>query len=53
VVARIQEHAFADLRAGVERVCAMEVPVPWSEPLAAATLPRVESIMAAARRTGA
>ena len=53
VVARIQEHAFADLRAGVERVCAMEVPVPWSEPLAAAALPQVESIMAAVRRTGA
>ncbi len=51
IVARIQEQAFYDLDAPVERVCSVEVPVPYAHQLEEAALPRVESIVAAARRT--
>jgi pyruvate dehydrogenase E1 component beta subunit len=50
VAALIGEHAFWDLDAPVERVCSAEVPIPYAAHLEAAALPRVESIVAAARR---
>lgn len=53
VVARIQEQAFEDLDAPVERVCSAEVPVPYAHQLETAALPQAATIAAAARRTGA
>ncbi len=49
--ARIMEGAFYELDAPVERVCSREVPVPYAQHLEVATLPQVEGIVAAARRT--
>ena len=51
IVARIQEQAFYDLDAPVERVCSAEVPMPYAHQLEAAALPQVASIVAAALRT--
>lgn len=51
VVARIQEQAFYDLDAPVERVCSAEVPMPYAQAMEAAALPQVDGIVAAARRT--
>jgi pyruvate dehydrogenase E1 component beta subunit len=51
VVARIQEQAFYDLDAPVERVCSVEVPIPYARHLEHAALPQVEDVVAAARRT--
>ncbi len=51
VVARIQEQAFYDLDAPVERVCSAEVPMPYARQLEAAALPQVDEIVAAALRT--
>jgi len=48
--ARICEQAFFDLDAPVERVCSLEVPVPYAKHLEQAALPSVERVMAAARR---
>jgi pyruvate dehydrogenase E1 component beta subunit len=50
VAARIQEEAFYDLDAPVERVCSAEVPIPYPRHLEQAALPQVEGIVAAARR---
>lgn len=50
IAARIAEQAFFDLDAPVERVCSMEVPVPYAKHLEQAALPSVERVMAAARR---
>jgi pyruvate dehydrogenase E1 component beta subunit len=51
VSARITEQALYDLDAPVERVCAAEVPLPYSKHLEEAALPQPATIVAAARRT--
>ena len=51
VVARIQEQAFYDLDAPVERVCSAEVPMPYARHLEHAALPQAEDVVAAAHRT--
>jgi pyruvate/2-oxoglutarate/acetoin dehydrogenase E1 component len=51
ISARIMEGAFWQLDAPVERVCSAEVPMPYARHLEQAALPRVETIVAAARRT--
>ncbi|MGZ8723045.1 MAG: alpha-ketoacid dehydrogenase subunit beta [Aeromicrobium sp.] len=50
VAARISEKAFFDLDAPVERVCAVEVPLPYAAQLEEAALPQPADIVAAARR---
>jgi len=50
ISARIMEHAFWDLDAPVERVCGLEVPIPYPAHLEQASLPQMESIAAAAKR---
>jgi len=49
IAASIMERAFYDLDAPVARVCTAEVPIPYAKQLEDAALPRVESIVAAAR----
>jgi pyruvate/2-oxoglutarate/acetoin dehydrogenase E1 component len=49
VSARIMEQAFWDLDAPVDRVCSVEVPIPYPKHLEDAALPRVPDIVAAAR----
>jgi pyruvate dehydrogenase E1 component beta subunit len=51
VSARITEQAFYDLDAPVERVCTVEVPLPYAKHLEDAALPQPEDIVAAAHRT--
>jgi pyruvate dehydrogenase E1 component beta subunit len=51
VCARIVEGAFYELDAPVERVCTVEVPIPYPKHLEEAALPSVAGIVAAARRT--
>jgi len=50
IAATIAETAFWDLDAPIERVCTAEVPIPYPAHLEQAALPRVESVVAAARR---
>jgi pyruvate dehydrogenase E1 component beta subunit len=50
LAAILAEEAFWDLDAPVERVCTAEVPIPYAAHLELAALPRVEAIVAAARR---
>jgi pyruvate dehydrogenase E1 component beta subunit len=50
VSARVSEQAFFELDAPVERVGAVEVPVPYAQHLEEATIPQVQDIVAAARR---
>ncbi|HEX5037837.1 MAG TPA: alpha-ketoacid dehydrogenase subunit beta [bacterium] len=50
ISARIMEGAFASLKAPVERVCTVEVPLPYAKHLEDAALPQVETIVAAARK---
>jgi pyruvate dehydrogenase E1 component beta subunit len=49
VAARIAEQAFYDLDAPVQRVCAAEVPIPYSRHMEEAALPQVDGIVAAVR----
>jgi pyruvate dehydrogenase E1 component beta subunit len=51
VSARIMEQAMYDLDAPVERVCSVEVPIPYAKHLEDAALPQPDGIVAAARRT--
>jgi len=51
ISARLTERAFYDLDAPVERVCTVEVPIPFAKHLEDAALPQVGDIVAAARRT--
>ncbi len=51
ISARIAEDAFYDLDAPVERVCSLEVPIPYAKHLEDAALPSVEQIVRAAQRT--
>ena len=50
VSARIMEGAFWELDAPVERVCSLEVPIPYPRHLEEACLPQAAGIAAAARR---
>ncbi len=49
VSATLQELAFDELDAPVQRVAAREVPMPYSKPLEAACLPGIDDIVAAVR----
>jgi pyruvate dehydrogenase E1 component beta subunit len=51
ITARISEKAFYDLETPIERVCSAEVPIPYAKHLEDASLPRAETIEAAALRT--
>ena len=51
LMARIQELAFDDLDAPIERVCAANVPVPMSPILENEAIPTTDKIVAAAKRT--
>jgi len=51
LMARIQELAFDDLDAPIERVCAANVPVPMSPVLENEAIPTTDKIVAAAKRT--
>jgi len=49
IAARLAEEALYELDAPVRRVCAREVPVPYTEHMEAASLPQVPDIVAAVR----
>jgi len=51
VVALVAERALYELDAPPERVCSVEVPIPYAKHLEDAALPSAERIAAAARRT--
>ena len=51
IMARVMEQAFYDLDAQIERVCSVEVPIPYARHLEQAAIPQVETILAAALRT--
>ena len=48
--ATIMDHAFDDLDAPVERVAALDMPIPYSQPLEEVVIPNADRIAAAARR---
>lgn len=50
IVSRIVEQAFDQLDAPIERVAALDVPVPYSQPLEQCVLPGVSDIINAVRR---
>lgn len=50
ISARIMEQAFYELDAPVERICSVEVPMPYAAHLEQAALPQVKTIVEAARR---
>ncbi len=50
VVAQVVEHAFDALDAPIARVCSLNLPMPYSEPLEAAVVPGRDEILAACRR---
>lgn len=50
ISARIMEQGFYDLDLPVERICSAEVPMPYARHMEEAALPRVETIIAAAKR---
>ena len=50
ISARIMEKGFYDLDLPVERICTLEVPIPYAKHMEEAALPRVETIIAAAQR---
>jgi pyruvate dehydrogenase E1 component beta subunit len=50
IVARIAEDAFYDLDAPLQRVCSVEVPIPYAKHLEEAALPQVPAIVAAVKR---
>ena len=52
ISARLMEQAFYDLDAPVERLCSVEVPVPYAYHLEQATLPQAETIVQTVRRMG-
>jgi 2-oxoisovalerate dehydrogenase E1 component len=51
VSSRIMEQAFWQLDAPVERVCSIEVPIPYPRHLEMAAIPQVDGIVVAALRT--
>jgi pyruvate/2-oxoglutarate/acetoin dehydrogenase E1 component len=50
IMARVMEEGFYDLDAPVERVCGVEVPIPYARHLEEASIPQVATIVDAARR---
>jgi pyruvate dehydrogenase E1 component beta subunit len=50
ISARIMEQAFYDLDLPVERICSAEVPMPYARHMEEAALPRVDTIIATAKR---
>ncbi len=50
IMARIMEEGFYELDAPVERVCTLEVPIPYPRHLEEAAIPQPETIKAAIRR---
>jgi pyruvate dehydrogenase E1 component beta subunit len=52
VTARIMEEAFYELDAPVQRVCTVEVPIPYAKQLEDAALPSVARVVAAVRQLG-
>jgi len=50
ISARIQEQAFYDLDAPVERICSAEVPMPYAAHLEQAALPQADTIVDTARQ---
>ncbi|MEL6269698.1 MAG: alpha-ketoacid dehydrogenase subunit beta, partial [Chloroflexota bacterium] len=50
ISARLQEQAFYDLDLPVERLCGVEVPMPYAKHLEDASLPQVEDIVKTVRR---
>jgi pyruvate dehydrogenase E1 component beta subunit len=50
ISARIMEQAFYDLDAPVERLCSVEVPMPYAHHMEQAALPQVEKIVALVER---
>jgi pyruvate dehydrogenase E1 component beta subunit len=50
IAAIIANRAFHELSAPVERVAAMDVPIPFNPSLEALTIPDVEQVVACARR---
>jgi pyruvate dehydrogenase E1 component subunit beta len=50
ISARIMEKGFFDLDAPVERICSVEVPMPYAKHLEEAALPSTDSIVRTARR---
>jgi pyruvate dehydrogenase E1 component beta subunit len=51
IVARLNDHAFFELDAAVQRVCSVEVPIPYARHLEEAALPSVDQVVEAARMT--
>jgi pyruvate dehydrogenase E1 component beta subunit len=51
IMARINEQAFYELDAPMQRVCTAEVPIPYAKHLEDAALPSPEKIIAAVRKT--
>jgi pyruvate dehydrogenase E1 component beta subunit len=47
ISARLMEHAFYELDAPVQRVCSVEVPVPYARHMEDAALPQVAQIISA------
>ena len=50
LMARVMEQGFYDLDAPVERVCGVEVPIPYPRHLEEAAIPQVATIVEAAKR---
>jgi pyruvate dehydrogenase E1 component beta subunit len=51
IMAQVAEGAFYDLDAPMQRVCSMEVPMPYARHLELAAVPTVERVVEAARAT--
>jgi pyruvate/2-oxoglutarate/acetoin dehydrogenase E1 component len=51
ITAGVAQHGFGTLKAPIERVCRAPTPTPFSPPLERFTVPRPETIAAAARKT--
>jgi pyruvate dehydrogenase E1 component beta subunit len=50
ISARIMEHAFYELDGPVERICSVEVPLPYAKHLEQAALPQAETIVTTVKR---
>jgi pyruvate/2-oxoglutarate/acetoin dehydrogenase E1 component len=50
IMARVNEQAFFELDAPMERVCSAEVPIPYAKHMEAEAIPNVARIVAGAKR---
>jgi pyruvate dehydrogenase E1 component beta subunit len=50
ISARISEHAFYDLDAPIQRLCGVEVPIPYPIHLEVAAVPQVNDIVNAVKK---